>query len=153
MSAVQECMTALDVERARKIWGVAFPHLPSIDSDVHMLITLHMARTQSETIDERLRFYSHQWLSERGYPSQLPDKLRPAAERLYPIKVSSVGISVNIKSELFRPLVTHVRGAMENAVMEVYSDGKQDDVNLIRQRMFEARRFTVRKLLGIKSDG
>jgi hypothetical protein len=39
---------------------------------------------------------------------------------------------------------------MEDAVKEVYSDGKQEDTKLIRQRMLEARRTTVRKLLAIK---
>jgi hypothetical protein len=142
-------MVTLDVPRARAIWGDVFPHLPAIESDDHMLLTLHMARTQSEAFNERLRFYSHRWLSERGYPSQLPDKLRPSAERMYPVKSSSVGISVNIKSELFRPIASHVRGAMEDAVSEVYADGKQDDVSLIKNRMMEARRRVIKKLIGI----
>jgi len=42
-----------------------------------------------------------------------------------------------------------VRGSMEDAVKEVYADGKSDDIPLIRRRMMEARRTIVRKLLGV----
>jgi hypothetical protein len=38
---------------------------------------------------------------------------------------------------------------MEDAVMEVYSDGKSEDIPLIKRRMSEARRTTIRKLLGV----
>jgi hypothetical protein len=146
---MQFCMVSLDTERAREIWKLVNPHLPPITSDAEMLTTLHLARTQSQKLNRSLRFYSHCWLLERGYPSALPDHMRPSAQRMYPITVKSVGISVNAKSELLRPVVSHIRGAMEDAVMEVYADGKQEDVPLIKQRMLEARRYVARKLLGV----
>jgi hypothetical protein len=146
---MQHCMVSLDVERARQVWGIIFPHLPPINSDEEMLATLHMARTQSVSINDKLRFYSHRWLSERGHPSQLPDELRPSAERMYPRRQSAVGISVNVQSELFRPVAKHVRGAMEDAVLEIYADGRSEDIDLIKKRMLEARQKVTRKLLGI----
>jgi hypothetical protein len=147
---MQLCMVSLDVARAKEVWKLVAPHLPPITSDAEMLTTLHLARTQSPVVNDRLRFYSHCWLVERGHTSALPDKLKPAAERMYPRMVRSVGISMNVRSELFRPIVGHVRGAMEDAVKEVYADGKEEDVELIRRRMREARRMTVRKLLGVR---
>jgi hypothetical protein len=147
---MQFCMVSLDVKRAREVWKLVAPHLPLIKSDAEMLATLHLARTQSSLVTDKLRFYSHCWLLERGHPSALPDKLKPAAERMYPRMVRSVGISMNARSDLFRPIVGQVRGAMEDAVLEVYSDGKSEDIPLIKQRMSEARKNTVRRLLGIK---
>jgi len=146
---MQWCMVDLDVERARRIWSAVAPHLPPITSDAEMLKTLHLARTQSESLALRLRFYSHRWLCERGLPTALPDHLRPSADRMYPRKQTGVGISVNTRSEIFRPVMVEVRGSMEDAVKEVYADGKSDDIPLIRRRMMEARRTIVRKLLGV----
>jgi len=146
---MQRCMADLDVQRAKAVWARVFRHLPPITSDEEMLTTLHVARTQNPQIKERLRFYSHCWLVERGLPSMLPDALRPAAERMYPRKVSSVGISINARSDLTRLIVPYVRGAMEDAVNEIYADGKGDDIDLLKRRMLEARRSTVHKLLGV----
>jgi hypothetical protein len=147
---MQFCMVSLDVKRAREVWKLVAPHLPPIKSDAEMLTTLHLARTQSPFVTDKLRFYSHCWLLERGHPSALPDKLKPAAERMYPRMVRSVGISMNVRSDLFRPIVGQVRGAMEDAVLEVYADGKSEDISLVKRRMSEARKSTVRRLLGIK---
>jgi hypothetical protein len=140
---MQKCMVTLDVERARQLWPRAFPHLPAIESDGEMLRTLHLARTQSEALAAHLRRYSHQWLTERGLPSALPESERPKVAR-------AVGISVNAGSELFRPIVGFVRSAMENAVLETFADGHEDDDALVRRRMMEAKQTTVRKLLGVK---
>jgi hypothetical protein len=153
MNAMQECLVSLDLERARAIWQAVNPHLKPITTDAEMLATLHLARTQNDAVDDRLRFYSHCWLMERGLPSMLPDHLKPAADRMYPRKQSAVGISVNSQSELFRPVLSHVRTAMEGAVNELYADGHAENIKLIRHRMFEARRDTLRKLLGIIRDG
>lgn len=146
---MQHCMVSLDVTRAREIWKLVSPHLPPITSDAEMLATLHLARTQSPIVADRLRFYSHCWLLDHGHPSALPDNLRPAAERMYPRTVTSVGISVNARSDLTRLIVPYVRGAMEDAVMEIYADGKSEDVDLLKRRMLEARRSTIHKLLGV----
>lgn len=147
---MQSCMVSLDVKRAREIWGVVAPHLPPITSDEEMLKTLHLARTQSKVLNTKLRFYSHRWLCERNLPSLLPDELKPSAEKMYPRNIQSVGISVNARSDLTRPIIKEVRVAMENAVNEVYADGRASDIDLIKQRMIEARHSVTRKLLGIK---
>jgi hypothetical protein len=149
---MQSCMVTLDVQRAREIWGIVAPHLPPITTDEEMLATLHVARTQSDVVSLKLRFYSHHWLCERNMPSLLPDELKPSAEKVYPRKVQSVGISVNARSELTRPIIGEVRGAMEDAVSEVYADGRADDIDLIKRRMIEARHSVTRKLLGRMKD-
>jgi hypothetical protein len=133
---MQALMVTLDVKRAREVWKLVAPHLRQPESDEEMLT--------------KLRYYSHCWLVERNLPSLLPDQMRPAAEREYPRKVQGVGISVNARSDLFRPVTGLVRESMEEAVLEVYADGGADNVDLIKRRMNEARRNTVRKLLGIK---
>jgi hypothetical protein len=146
---MQWCMVEMDVERARKIWPLIAPHLPPISNDQEMLSTLHLARTQSEVLALKLRYYSHCWLIERGLPTMLPDHLRPSAERMYPRSQTAVGISINTKSELFGPVMTKVRGAMEDAVLEIYADGRSEDTGLIKRRMFEARHRIIKKLLGV----
>jgi hypothetical protein len=147
---MQALMVTLDVKRAREVWKLVAPHLRQPESDEEMLTTLHLARTESPIVNTKLRYYSHCWLVERNLPSLLPDQMRPAAEREYPRKVQGVGISVNARSDLFRPVTGLVRESMEEAVLEVYADGGADNVDLIKRRMNEARRNTVRKLLGIK---
>jgi len=148
---MQHCMVTLDVQRAREIWAHLFPHLPPIKNDEEMLVTLHVARTQSDILNTNLRYYSHCWLIERGYPSTLPDHMRKPAERMYPRVKQSVGISVNASSDLFKPIIGHVRSAMSDAVEEIYADGREKDVSLIKQRMKEAKRDTVRRLLGVRN--
>ena len=151
-SAMQSCLMTLDVPLARKIWQEQFSHLESPKSDEEMLAMLHVARTQNPMINLRFRSYSHRWLIERGLPSMLPDELKQSAERMYPRMVSSVGISVNSNSPIVHPIIPFVQSAMENAVLEVYADGKQEDIKLLKQRMEEARLMTVRKLLGKIDD-
>lgn len=141
-------METLDVARARQIWNEGLPGMPSIDSDADMLVTLHLARTRSSSIAKRLRYYSHCWLIDRGLQSVLPDELKPAAERMYPRIVSSVGISVNSGSSLLKPAIPIIRTSMEEAVLEVYADNRGDDIPFVRERMSEAKRKAVRKLFG-----
>jgi hypothetical protein len=147
---MQKCMVVFDIERTRQLWPIAFPHLPPITSDGEARAMLHLARTSSEALNTRLRFYSHQWLLERNLPSALPDHLRPSAERMYPRVAKAVGISVNANSELMRPIVPFVREAMSHAVLETFADGHKDDSDVVKRRMMEAKRTTVRKLLGVK---
>jgi hypothetical protein len=122
--------------------------MPQPKSDHDAMITLHMARTSMSSLTKRQRYYSHRWLLDHNCMSMLPDEEKPSAERMYPQVVSSVGISVNSGSDLVKPIIPLVRGAMEDAVQEAYSDGRRDDIPHIRTRMAEARRTVVRKLLG-----
>jgi len=146
--AFLDCLERLDIRQAWGLWGAAFPHLPPPENDDGMLIMLHMARTQSPALSLRQRAYSHAWLRERGYPSQLPDHLRQPAERLYPIIASGVGISVNFKSSDLKPAAELIRGAMEGAVYEAEADGKLNDSDHVKARMTEAREKETRALFG-----
>jgi hypothetical protein len=146
---MQMLMVTLDTARAREVWREHFSHLHQPADDAAMLATLHAARTQSELIATKLRYYSHSWLRERGLPSLLPDEMRASAERVYPVTVPSVGISVNTKSDLFKPVVPLVMTAMQDAVLECYADGHAAETDLIKGRILEAKKTTVRKLLGV----
>lgn len=135
----RSCLVDMDVAIARRAWAVAFPHLPRLGDDHDVLVVLHYARTQANSIALRLRAYSHRWLLERDYPSGLPDHLRQSAERLYPVVVGVVGVSTRTRT----PLAMAVRDAMNNAVMECYADGHQEP-EIVRPRMLEKRQHVLR---------
>src|SRR5579872_6695472 len=118
----RRCLVELDVAGVRKLWRHVSPHLPQPASDADALATIHVARTQTESIPLKLRAWSHRWLLDHGFPSMLPDPLKPSAERLYPRVVEGVGISVNFRSPILQPITGLVRGAMEDAVSEAYAD-------------------------------
>lgn len=146
---MRRCLEDLDVAGIRRLWNHVAPHQPVPTKDEHVLVAAHHARTQAESMPLKARAYSHQWLSERGFPSALPDRLKPAAVRLYPVIAAAVGISVNTKSEIFKPAIPLIRGAMERAVLECYADGHKDDPAIIKSRMMEAKTTAARQLLGI----
>lgn len=141
------CMAELDVPQARRLFAVVMPHLPQPASDDAMLVQLHMARTQCPALSDRARFYSYRWLSDRGLPDQLPDHMRPAAERMFPKITDAVGIACGASSELLRPVALEMRGAMSDVVLEHYADGEKNP-DIIRPRMLEARR-KVQKAVGL----
>jgi hypothetical protein len=133
----RRCLIELDVSAARRLWRHVAPHLEQ-QSNNGTLASLHLARTQAASIPHRLRFYSHQWLTERGLPSALPDELRPAAARMYPRTVSAVGVSVRSLDGKQTPLAAAVEAAMADAVRDAYAEGKTDPA-FVRARMREAR--------------
>ena len=137
----REALETLDVALARKIWHHVMPHLPQLTSDTEALIVLHAARTAADTITFKRRAYSHAWLMERGYPSQLPDRLRRSAERIYPITVPAVGIAVYNRT----PVALAIRRAMEDAVL----DAGFKDSELTKRAIRSARARARRQLLGI----
>ena len=108
-----------------------------------MLATIHLARTQSQAMRFNLRAWSHRWLAERGLPSMLPDDLRPRAERLYPRKVTSVGVGVMAMTEGSAPLARAIEGAMSDAVMDAYAEGREEP-EFVKARMLEARAKVLR---------
>lgn len=110
--------------------------MPVPETRFDALVALHLARTTARSIPIRLRAYSHRWLLDRNYPSQLPDRLKPRAERLYPQAIGAVGISVNSKYPVVQAAI---QNAMSNAVLEAYADGHQDDPEVVKARMQEAR--------------
>lgn len=108
---------------------------------------MHIARTQAETVSFKARAWSHRWLTERGLPSHLPDRLKPSAERLYPRVVEGVGISVNTRNPFLKPAMIEVRQSMEAVVADCYANGDTAPA-IVRPRMMEARERTMRQLFG-----
>jgi hypothetical protein len=135
---VRRCLEECDIAGIRRLWQHVAPGVPQPETDFLALATIHRARTQAESIRLKLRAWSHRWLLDHNLPSALPDKLRPKAERMYPIVVSGVGISVNARSEMMQPVALAVRQAMSDAVMEAYAD-HQTEPTFVKARMMEAR--------------
>jgi hypothetical protein len=134
---MKRCLVDCDVEAIRRLWAHVAPNMPQPEDDNHARATIHHARTQAENIPFKLRAYSHAWLTERGFPSALPDHMRPRAQRMYPVIVDAVGISVGGAAHR-RDLQLAVRGAMSDAVMECYADNNKDPT-FVSARMREAR--------------
>lgn len=142
----RQCLIDCDVAGVRMLWKHISPNLPQPSSDADALRMIHHARTQAQSIPLRLRAYSHRWLSERNFPSGLPDNLKARAERMYPTVADSVGISVKGVSEVSRLIAPIVRGAMSDAVLDAYASGRKEP-EFVRERMQEARKKTIKELL------
>lgn len=134
---LRRCLEDCDVAGARKLWAQVAPHLPQPRNDAEALIALHHARTAANSIAFRLRAYSHRWLLDHGYPSGLPDELRPKAERMYPVIADGVGIACRA-SALMMPIAHLIRGRMSDAVMDAYADGRKEPA-FVKNRMMQAR--------------
>lgn len=147
-SAFRRCLEELDVAGMRAVWAEENPHLHQPKSDYETLVTMHMARTQCAILPLKFRAYSHRWLLDNGHDSLLPDPLKPKAERLYPVVVEAVGISVNFKSPILKPIGDHVRQAMEHAVLECFADDERDPVK-VKARMMEMKTRATKKLVGL----
>lgn len=147
MNAFRRCLEELDVEGIRSLWAEHSPHLsqPSVEE---ALVSLHMARTAAEGIEFKHRAYSHRWLTERGYSSQLPDHLKQSAERVYPHVAAAVGISFNFQMKELKPAAELIRTEMEKAVLEADADGRLLDSEYVSQRMNEARDREYKALFG-----
>lgn len=142
---MRRCLESLDVVGVRRLWAHIAPHLAGAGmGDAEVLVSLHHARTQSESMSLKLRAYSHRWLVDNGYPSGLPDPLKPRAERLYPRIADAVGISVNSKYEQVQ---REISGAMIDVVENCYADRKTAP-EYVRPRMLDAR-FRAQKRLGM----
>lgn len=137
----RQAIEALEVNALRRLWRKVSPHLPQPD-DTGALVAAHMARTAANSVPLKKRAYSHQWLCDRGLPSQMPDRLRPSAERLYPVVQQVVGISVNSKYEIVR---SSIRGRMEDAVNDCYANGDTNPT-IVKAQMMEARKREQRAL-------
>src|SRR5678816_2989181 len=98
-----------DFKTARRLWAQINPNLPQPKNDHEAQIITHHACTQCPGCQFKSRAYSHAWLLERGLPSGLPDKLRPKAQRLYPVIADAIGIACGSTSSLMKPLVPIVQ--------------------------------------------
>lgn len=144
----RDALLALDVAAMRRLAAHTMPHIQQGDGTA-ILTAMHMARTQAESLPLRARAYSHRWLDERGLPSQLPDALRPKAERMFPKVVSAIGVSVNFRLPELRP----AKPLIERAVTDMIEDtpaAKRDDPDFMRPRIAEVKRETRRRLLGVE---
>jgi hypothetical protein len=139
-----DCLERMDIEGVRRLWARVAPRMGSHD-DVGMQAAIHLARTKSDLIRFKLRAYSHSWLIDHGYPSLLPDEMRPRAQRIYPVTSHGVGIAVKSKYDEVRITVA---GAMQDAVLEAEADGRLTDAPFVKGRMMEARRRATKKLFG-----
>jgi hypothetical protein len=149
MHAVEfrRCLAELDVARTKALWSLVNPYLPPPENDEQILVTLHMARTRANSLSTKQRAYSYRWLTERGYPSGLPDALKPVAERLYPKVVGAVGISVNFTLNELKPAGRLIEKAMSDTVMDLYADGEERP-ETVRKAMMAAGVKERRKLFG-----
>ncbi len=73
----RRCLIDLDVNGIRKLWAEVSPYLPQPQNTKEALFSLHMARTEAQSVPLGLRQYSHRWLRERGFGSMLPEALWP----------------------------------------------------------------------------
>jgi len=141
-AAFRQCLAEGDVRGMRRLSAEIAPHEPQPKDDAQAEVALHMARTQMESLPLRARAWSHRWLTERAYPSQLPDLLRPAAERIYANTVQTVGIAIKASPHR-REQALAARSAMETVVQEMFADGDRDPV-LVSQQMLRARMRVLR---------
>ena len=135
---LRRCLLACDVEGVRRLWQHAMPHLPQPESDAAALISIHYARTQMASLPLKPRAYSHRWLIDNGFPSGLPDDLKPKAERIYPRIVDGVGIAFLARNPAMVPVSTAIRDKTAEAVLDCYANGDRDPI-IVKPRMLETR--------------
>lgn len=146
---MMRCMRTLDVAGVRKLWQHMMPNMPQPKNDEDALTTLHVARTASKAMPAAARVYSHDWLLERGLPSQLPNEMLPASRRSEKRIVEAVGVSVNYRSSEMKPAALQIERAMSDAVSDAYAEGRTD-VEFVRARLGEAKSKARRQLFGIE---
>jgi len=137
--AMMRCIRDIDAELAMRIWRQERPAAPQPENVHQATMMLHYARTRLPNMPQKLRFYSHSWLLGNGFPSSLPDHLRPKAERMYPVKVAVVGVASGSgpgRKGMFNRAIEKV---MSDAVLETQADGHDLDSPVVRARMLEKR--------------
>jgi hypothetical protein len=132
------CLMDCDVEQLRKLDRHLMSQFAQ-HTDAELLTTIHLARTVCNSIPFRQRAYSHRWLLERHYPSQLPDALKPKAERIYPRIVGCVGIASHSSPGRKGAFNRAVEQVMADAVLETYADGHANEPQIVKARMMEKR--------------
>src|SRR5215831_8842392 len=133
---LRRCLLACDVEAVRRLWAEIAPHLPQRpeESAEQTLRSLHIARTAMRSLPFTARAYSHAWLTERGLPSQLPDPMRPRAERMYPRIVDGVGIAEGTRNPLLKPVALLVQDEIVDTVEDCYANGDKAP-EIVKPRM------------------
>lgn len=146
-SEFRRCMETLDVPGVRALWRKISPHLSQPATDEDALASLHMARTASEAMTLKARAYSHRWLEDRGLPSQLPDALKPRAERIYPRVVTGVGLAINLGARELAPAGEMIRKAMSDEIEDCYA-ARREDPDYVKPRMNDAGARERKRLFG-----
>lgn len=147
---MRRCLEEVDVAAMRRLSRHLFPHLPEQNSDMDVITSIHIARTQASWLAFKKRAYSHAWLTDRAMPSSLPDNLRPRAERLYPRVVEGVGIasrSAGSHDELKRMIGLGSVQAMSNVVNDYYATDRlasPDPVKVHDDMLRERKEFRRR---------
>jgi len=144
----RQALIDLDVPLLRRMWSYLSPHTPQPQTDNECLTTAHIARTGMQSMPLKARAYSYRWLVERGLPTQLPDNLKPQAERLYPTMVEAVAISCKSTNKALQPVFDRVRASMEDVVNDAYAGTKHVDADKLKAAMQEARQKSMRQLIG-----
>jgi hypothetical protein len=129
-----------DVITCCKLWQIVAPRMPQPKTDAESYFIMHHACTQADNVSLRSRAYSHRWLLDHGYPSGLPDELKPKAERMFPKIVDAIGIACGgPPGTTAKPWHTEIREAMEHVVLDHYADGIKDP-KIIKPRMLAVRK-------------
>jgi hypothetical protein len=137
-----------DVGLLCRIWKDQFPDMPQPANLGEAEIQMRMTQTKVFNVPFKVRAYAHRWLTERGLPSQLPDHLKPKAERAFPIIKTSVGIAFSFSEPLMAPAFSEISLSMENAVLEAYNGKDVADQEFVKVRMEAAKQKTMRQLFG-----
>ena len=144
---MHRCIRECDIGGYMKLTDHINPDLAPKDS-WQAAFCIHVARTGMRTMPEKLRMYSHCWLRDSGMEKQslLPDKMKPKAERLYPVGARAVGIAT--RTQTGRAMA--IRGVMEDAVRECEADGYDlNNRKVVHGRMLEMRQKFIRHADGI----
>lgn len=113
-------------------------------------VAMHYARTLASAVPLDKRAWSHRWLVDHGWPSGLPDELKPRAERLYPKAAEAVAVA----SARRQPYTAPVRAVMEEQIKDAYATRRilrlaaPERAAIVKGRMLEAR-AKERKALGV----
>jgi hypothetical protein len=133
------CIRDLDHETAKALWKQVRPNSTQPENDYQAILMLHYARASLWNMPEHLRLYSHCWLRDEGVPSPLPDKLKPKAERMYPVGFRAVGVA-SIKTGGEKTAFNYaVQKVMSDAVLEAYADGHINQPHIVKARILEKR--------------
>lgn len=132
------CLNEADFAGLRRAWSHFFPRMPRPATDDQARFVLHRARTTARSVPLHKRLYSHEWLEDRGLPSDLPAELRRdrPATRIVP----AVGVAVRARhpSPDARARAKEIEAAMARAGGDALAAGVTDPREISRA-MWAAR--------------
>lgn len=131
-----EILRTLNVKAARAAFRKIAPHLPQPKDDVETLVSIHMARTKAECVPLVDRWYSYDWLVDKGYPAEPPEYV--------PLrKVTGVAYTVLTGEPEVKEAIT---GAVNAAIEDCYANGDRDPL-IVKPQMMAARARERRGLM------